>query len=112
DGLLSLGKLDVELALDRLAARFGFCIELVARLIGDRLSASTCVGNRFLVVCERRLRLVLKPLRFREVAFDALGPIIDDPADARYRDARDQEVEHDECDREPDKLRGKRILLE
>src|SRR4051812_19723792 len=49
DGLLGLRKLAVELALDRLAARLGFAVELVPRLIGDRLGASARVGQRLLV---------------------------------------------------------------
>src|SRR6185503_7459942 len=70
------------------------------------------IGQRLLVGGKRRFRIFLGPLRVGEIALDTLVPLLEDAADARDRDARDQQVESNESDDQPDDLRGERLLLE
>src|SRR5213075_3370762 len=99
---LSLGELRIELAFERFAALFGFGVELVADLGAYCLRAVARIRERLLIGGKRRLRFGLGALRLGKIRFDALGALLDDTADTRDRDARDQQIERDESDHQPD----------
>ena len=102
----------VELRLQRLAALLGFGVELVADFGTDCLRAIAGVCQRLFIRRECCFRVFLRALRLREIALDALFAFFEDTADARDRDPRDQQVERDEGDHQPDDLGRERFFLE
>src|SRR5262245_7116001 len=112
DGLLGLGYMGIELGLERLAGALGGLGLAFAGLVGERLGAAAGIGQRFLIGDRSRVRVRLQPFRFGEITRDALLAVLDDRADARQRDARHQEIESHERQRDPEQLRGKGVLVE
>src|SRR5215472_5456223 len=106
DGLLGIGEPGRELALQRLAVHLGGRVQLLAGLGADRLRLGARGGEFVFIGLQRRLGLVLQLLRLGEIALDLVLTRIDHRADARQRDARDDDVERDKEDDQRDQLRG------
>ena len=109
----ALASLALSSASSSCGALLGLGVELVAGLARQRLRASAGVGQRLLVGRERRVGLLLQPLGLGQVAVDraALRASMIPPMRG-IASLRDDDVERDEEDHQPDELGGEGLLVE
>ena len=112
DGRLGLreprGKLDFE----PLAAGLGFGGERRTRLLSEPLRARLGLREGLLIGLAGLLGLDLHGGRVVEVARDRLAAVLDDAGKARQNEARHENVEQDERDRQPEELASEGRSLE
>src|SRR5438093_540777 len=83
DRLFGIRNGRVELGVERLAGTLGSGGLAGAGLAGERLRPVAGFGERLLVGGQGLVRVLLQPLRLREIALDVLLAVGDDRADAR-----------------------------
>ncbi len=106
DAGVGLGELRRQGLLEGRALGLDFGRDLGARLGGDPLRIGAGIGQRLLVVLDRRLGLVLQRRGLREVALDGLVAVGQHRCHARQRHLAHQQVEQREEDHQPEDLGG------
>ena len=101
-----------ELLFQRLALGFGGRVELFAGLGADRLRAGARRGEFAFIGFQRGVGVVLQLLRRGQIALDRVLTRIDHAADARQRNARNDQIERDERDQQRHQLRSEGVDFE
>ena len=87
-------------------------VELFAGLGADRLRAGARRGEFAFIGLQRGVGGVLQLLRLGQIAIDRVLTRVEQAADARQRNSRDDQIKRDERDQQRHQLRSKGVLLE
>src|ERR1700730_4671602 len=111
DGFFGSCEFHREPLFQRLAFGVSRSIEFFPGLGADRLRPGTRRRQLALIGFERSVGSVLQLLGLGQIALDRLLPLVEQAADARQRNSRDDQIERDECDQQRHQLRSKGVLL-
>src|SRR5229473_4154198 len=112
NGFFGFGEFDRQPLFQRLALGLGGRVELFAGLGADRLRARARGGELALIGFQRGVGLVPQLLRRGQIALDLVLAFVEQAADARQRNSRDDQIKRDEGHQQRHQLRSKAVLLE
>ena len=112
NGLFGLGELLCQPLFQRLTLDFGCRVQLLPGLGTDRLRTRARRRQFAFIGLQRAVEFILQPFGLGKVAVDRFLALVEQAADARQRNSRNDQIKRDKRNRQRDQLRRKGILLE